>query len=337
MKQLWLSFFILFFLGFSEQAHAQDKKKKTPTTKKEPAKKEKKINFNELIKKAEKLNTGTLLITQDKKFLVEKNWESPLSFYYLQGITPSVVTLALGALLDEGKITLDSTLVKWIPEWIDPKGQIKISQLLNHTSGFTDSEEDPWYKSPNTWAWARLQNPKHDPGTKFHFSETNFILLGLAISKTIDKPVEELVKKNIFQPLKIQKWSWDEDKMDHSNVAGGLRIRNYDLLKIGNLIADNGSWDGKKIIAEEWLKQIQGPTELTPDYGLGWWVFNINGLKVIQAFGYQGQHLVIIPEKKIVALRLRNLVPVEQNKEELDWTDFPKELTHLLTFRSTER
>lgn len=320
MKYVLISFILIFSF---DSVYAV---KKTEKAKKPSVQKEKKLDFSSLVKKAEKLNSGTLLITQDKKFLVEKNWESPLSFYYLQGITPSIVVLALGSLLDEGKIALDSPLGKWIPEWIDPKGQIKISQLLNHTSGFTDNEKDPWYKTANTWAWARLQNPTSEPGKVFIHSDTNYILLGLAVSKTTDKPVEDLVTEKILKPLKIQKWNWDKDKIGHTNVAGGLRIRNYDLLKIGSLVADKGMWDGKKIVSEEWISQIHKTNELTPGYGMGWWVFNSGGLEVLQAFGYQGQHLVIIPEKKIVALRLRNLVPVEQNKEELDWLDFPKEL-----------
>jgi CubicO group peptidase (beta-lactamase class C family) len=305
-------------------------KAKPAKPKKAKPKKEKNINFSALIKKAEKLQTGTLLIIRNGKFLVEKNWESPLSFYYLQGITPSVVTLAVGSLLDEGKLGLDHAMMKWIPEWIDPKGQVTVQQLLNHTSGFLDNEAEPWYKAANTWAWARLQNIADEPGDSFEFSETNFVLLGFALSKTIDKPVEDLVAKTIFRPLMIQKVGWDEDKFKHTNVVGGLRIRNYDLLKIGNLIADNGIWNGKRVVSEEWIKQIQTPSEKNTNYGLGWWIQEAHGIKALHAFGHQGQHLVVIPEKKIVAIRLRNLVPVEQNKEEFDWNDFPKELLDLV-------
>jgi CubicO group peptidase (beta-lactamase class C family) len=329
MKYFLISFFI-FFVGYSS-AWAQkqpDKKNSGKKTQALKSKKEKKLSFNTLIKEAERLNSGTLLITKNGKFVVEKNWESPLSYYYLQGITPSVVTLAIGSVLDEGKLQLEGLLSQWIPEWIDQKGQIKVLQLLNQTSGFADDEKDPWYKNPNSWAWVRLQNPKTDPGT-FTYSDTNFVLLGLAVSKTLDKPVEELVVKRIFEPLKIQKWGWDKDKTDHSNVAGGLRLRNYDLLKIGNLVADNGKWNGKKIISQEWLDQIRKPSESNPNYGLGWWLHEAAGVKAWHAYGYQGQHLVIIPEQKIVALRLRSLVPVEQNKEEYDWIDFPKQILEI--------
>lgn len=333
MKKTSAFFLILTLIFFSFETASGAKKSTKKTVSKKAGKKAPKpaqLNFKDLIKKAEETKTGSLIITQEGKFLVEKNWESPLSFYYMQGVTASLVTLALGSVLDEGKLNLDASMVQWIPEWLDDRGKIKVRQLLDHSSGFADNEKDPWFKSPDSWIWAQGQQIQFSPATTSNISDTNHILLGLVISKVTNESPEELVKKKIFSSLKIQKWGWDDDKAGHTNVAGGLRLRNYDLLKVGNLLAQNGSWNNQRIISQNWIEQIQKPSEKNPQYGLNWWLHDEKGLKAVYAFGYQGQYVVVVPEKKLVAIRLRSLVPVEQNKTEYDWTDFPKELMQIL-------
>jgi CubicO group peptidase (beta-lactamase class C family) len=329
VKKFFLILLVCVLAAPSGAAKKSSKKSDRSTSSKKSKKKKKKVSFDNFIKKAQELDTGSLIIIQDGKFLVENNWQSPLTFYYMQGITPSLVTLALGPSIDEGKISLDSAVTQWIPDWIDNRAEIKVNQLLTQTSGFADDEKDPWYKNPDTWAWLRTQTPKTDPGTSFNISDTNSLLLGFVIAKATDSDPESLIKKKLLTPLKIQKWSWDKDKFGHFNTAGGLRLRNYDLLKIGNLIAQNGEWNDQKIISESWLEQIQKPSEKSPTFGLNWWLQEEHEIKAVFAFGYQGQFLVVIPEKKIVAIRLRTLVPVEQNKPEYDWSDFPKELLDL--------
>lgn len=334
MKKLFL--ICLSFFLFASPAEAQKKtnssiKSVTKKSAKKSKSKKGSLSFESLVKTAEETKSGSLIITQDGKFLVENNWESPLSFYYLQGITASVMTLALGSLMDEGKLQLESGLAQWIPEWLDNRSQIKVQHLLNHTSGFADDEREPWYKSSDTWTWAKSQTTKTTPGTEFNLSDTNFLLLGFVISKATESDPENLVKKRLFEPLKIQKWGWDKDKFGQSNTAGGLRIRNYDVLKIGNLMANDGKWNNQKIISQVWLDHISKPSEKSPIYSLGWWLQEEKGVKAIYAHGYQGQFLVIVPEKKLVALRLRTLVPVEQNKPEHDWNDFPKDLLELVS------
>ncbi len=328
VKKLLIFILICFFFGPTFAAKKTSAKKPVISKKSKKSKKNP-FNFEAFIKKAEDNKTGSLIIFQDGKFLVENNWESPLTFYYLQGMTPGIITLALGSLMDEGNVTLESSLAQWIPEWVDNRSQIKVLNLLYHTTGFSDDEKDPWYKASDSWAWVKSQLPRKEPGDSFVESDTNSLLLGFVISKATDNDSEALVKNKLMEPLGIQKWGWDKDKLGHINSASGLKLRNYDILKIGNLWAQNGVWDGKKILSQTWLEQIQKPSEKNSDFGMNWNLLRQNGMTAAYIIGDQGQYLVVIPEKKIVSLRLRTLVPKEQNKSEQDWVDFPKEILQL--------
>jgi CubicO group peptidase (beta-lactamase class C family) len=89
----------------------------------------------------------------------------------------------------------------------------------------------------------------------------------------------------------------------------GLQIRAEDLLKIGQLILNQGIWHNKRILSKKWLQLSMNPEPLSDrssngiNYkcGLLWW------LKmqptIYFADGYLGQYLIIIPEKNIVAVR----------------------------------
>jgi CubicO group peptidase (beta-lactamase class C family) len=118
----------------------------------------------------------------------------------------TVVAILLAA--EQGKLSLDDKVSKYFPE-LTRANEITVRQLLSHTSGYEDyAPQDymiPVWTKPTTpeeildeWAKKPLD---FDPGTKWQYSNTNFVLAGKIFEKATGEPLVPFLQKNIFGPL----------------------------------------------------------------------------------------------------------------------------------------
>jgi CubicO group peptidase (beta-lactamase class C family) len=114
----------------------------------------------------------------------------------------------------------------------------------------------------------------------------------------------------LFDPLGIQDVEWNRRLPDGDPMAcGALRARPRDWAKIGQLVLNCGTWNGKQIVSSEWIAmsttiQNNGPGQFL--YGFHWWLGrSFAGGKVLDwigAMGWGGQRLMIIPTLNMVVL-----------------------------------
>ncbi|MGW1044274.1 serine hydrolase domain-containing protein [Streptomyces sp. NPDC002547] len=120
-------------------------------------------------------------------------------------------------LVAEGRLGLDDTVQQFLPGIIKGGDHITVRQLLNHTSGLYPFEQDPafaapylqgnagYYRSPRQLvALANAHAPLFKPGTKFSYSNTNYILLGLIIEKITHRSYKQELNRRIIQPLRLR-------------------------------------------------------------------------------------------------------------------------------------
>ncbi|MFJ9760277.1 serine hydrolase domain-containing protein [Streptomyces sp. NPDC101149] len=120
-------------------------------------------------------------------------------------------------LVAEGRLGLDDTAQQFLPGIIKGGDHIAVRQLLNHTSGLYPFEQDPafagpylqgnagYYRSPrHLVALANAHAPLFKPGTKFSYSNTNYILLGLIIEKITHHSYKQELNRRIIQPLRLR-------------------------------------------------------------------------------------------------------------------------------------
>lgn len=194
-------------------------------------------------------------------------YEAP---YQLMSVTKSVVGLALGRLVDDGKLRLEDRLDRFYPEWRDdPRGGITVEQVLQHTSGlgstFPHSELDDILEE------AMCQPLQHPPGEKFFYNNDAVNLLSGVIEALTGHALEQYIKQVLFDPLQIADWSWYADNHGHSWVMTGLALGPDDLAKLGQLVLDGGRWHGQQILSEAWIRRLSQPSRAAEDHGLLWW------------------------------------------------------------------
>ena len=81
------------------------------------------------------------------------------------------------------------------------------------------------------------------------------------------------IGREIFEPLGITDFHWSLDPAGNPYGMSGLQIKAIDMAKIGQMMLDEGSWNGKQILAKDWVRRSIEPGQtLDPTCGLLWWL-----------------------------------------------------------------
>jgi CubicO group peptidase (beta-lactamase class C family) len=130
--------------------------------------------------------------------------------YSIGSISKQFTAAAILLLAEEGKLSLDDKVGRWLPQ-ITRAGDVTLRQLLSMTAGYQDFwPQDyvmPTMLHPTSaqdivagWAGKPLD---FEPGTKWQYSNTNYVIAGLIVERTAGIPLVEFLHKRIFTPLEI--------------------------------------------------------------------------------------------------------------------------------------
>jgi CubicO group peptidase (beta-lactamase class C family) len=130
--------------------------------------------------------------------------------YSIGSISKQFTAAAILLLAEEGRLSLDDKVIRWLPD-LTRAGDVTIRQLLSMTSGYQDFwPQDyvmPMMLQPveaqailSGWAKKPLD---FEPGWKWQYSNTNYVIAGVIIEKVAGMPVLEFLRKRIFTPLQM--------------------------------------------------------------------------------------------------------------------------------------
>ncbi len=192
---------------------------------------------------------------------------------FAMSATKSIVSLAVGRLLEEGRIaSLDQPVADFFPQWKQgDKGRITVRMLLNHTSGL---DTDRGVSKPEGVVTHALQSPLvFEPGSWFAYNNNAVDLLAGVIEKASGQRADLYIAKHFFEPLGIKDWDWAKDKTGTPLTAGELMIRPMDLAKIAQMVLDGGVWKGQRVINRQWIELSASPSQaFNASCGLLWWL-----------------------------------------------------------------
>lgn len=230
-----------------------------------------------LLARARATSTDAVVVLRDGKLVGEWTFGKPRSAIPTMSVTKSVVSLAVGRLVETGRLkSLDEPVATFYPEWRQGrKRAVTVRHLLNHTSGLqaertTKNEIDP---SPDHVQLALAAELTSDPGAAFFYNNKAVALLSGIVGKASGKPLDRLVAEEIFAPLGITDFSWWHDAAGTPAVSAGLSLHALDLAKIGQMLLDGGTWKGRPVVSKDWIAQSTSPGQpFTPSCGLLWWL-----------------------------------------------------------------
>ena len=194
--------------------------------------------------------------------------------YELMSVTKSVVALALGKLVDEGRLSLNDSLDKFFPSLgKTPRGKITVEQLLRHTSGLSNVPPEQTSAGPPDIIVQALSQPLINvPGEVSKYNNVAVNLLSGVVEQITGKSLEAYVEATLLLPLGCTRYTWYGDEAGHTWVMTGLALGPTDLAKIGQLMANRGIWQGRRIVSAGWVERLSTPSPLARNSGLLWYV-----------------------------------------------------------------
>ena len=151
--------------------------------------------------------------------------------YSIGSISKQFTAASMLLLQERGKLSLDDKVSKFVPD-LTRANEVTIRQLLSHTSGY----QDYWpqdYVMPNMLKpvtakaildqWAR-KPLDFDPGAKWQYSNTNYVIAGMIVEKASGQPLFEFLQQNIFKPLAMKSVAdIDRARLGDTDPVGYLR------------------------------------------------------------------------------------------------------------------
>jgi D-alanyl-D-alanine carboxypeptidase len=151
--------------------------------------------------------------------------------YSIGSISKQFTAVAMLLLQEQGKLSLDDKVAKYLPD-LTRAGKVSLRQLLSHTSGYQDYwPQDyvmPMMLEPTTaqhildfWGHKPLD---FDPGTKWQYSNTNYVIAGVIIEKVSGSNVLEFLTQHVFTPLGMKSvYNSDQAKLPSTDPTGYIR------------------------------------------------------------------------------------------------------------------
>ena len=256
--------------------------------------------------------------------------------YSIGSVSKQFTAAAVLILEEQGKLKLDDPVGKYVPG-LTRGDEITIRQILSHTSGYQDYWPEDYLMTPmmqpetaqqiiDTWAKKPLD---FDPGTKWQYSNTNFIIAGLIVEKVSGQKLMDFLGEHIFRPLKMTSvWDSNEVKLTSPdatpyvrNALAPLRLAPKEgrgwMFAAGELAMtahDLALWDesliAKSVLKPESYKEMFTEVKLKngdgTEYGLGVEVTKRDGHRSIEhsgeVTGFVSDNIVLVDDGVAVAV-----------------------------------
>ena len=287
---------------------------------------------------------GTVLVARDGKTLLDKGygfanleWQvpnTPTTKFRLGSITKQFTAASILLLEERGKLKTEDPVKKYMPDAPATWDKVTIFHVLTHTSGIPSFTSFPDYPSREWEAmtpqqlvdWFRDKPLEFEPGTKWNYSNSGYVLLGYLIEKISGQSYAEFVQQNIFTPLGMKDSGYDSNSAIIERRAAGYSrgkdgaenagfVNMTIPLSAGALYStteDLLRWEqglfGGKVLSPASLAKMTTPFK--QDYAFGLGVSTKNGHKMIaHDGGIQGFNtsLAYYPDDKLVVAVLANL------------------------------
>lgn len=158
-----------------------------------------------------------------------------------------------------------------------------------------------------------LQKPlEAEPGKKFNYTNGVPTVTGAIIKNAVGMDVRKFAEKYLFQPLGITQYVWTSYPDGSIETDGGLALRSRDLAKLGQLFLNNGMWNGKRVVSEQWVRESTKERlkfgSLLSRWGYGYHRMQAEtrvGNRVLRSYFVPGdgnQILAVFPEAEMVVV-----------------------------------
>lgn len=223
---------------------------------------------------------ASIIIVKDDKVIHQKYFGNytPKTVAYIASAGKWLAAATIAAIVDEGKLSWDDQVKKWLPEFKDQKGEATLKQLFSHTAGYPDYQPESMhadnYQTLKESVAHIVDLPAATaPGTKFKYGGLAMQVAGRMAELATGKDWETIFQEKIAKPLGMQLTHFTpvSDVGGQSPMlGGGARAALVDYAHFLNMIIHNGVYKGKRILSVKAIQEMQadqvGNAKMTDPY-----------------------------------------------------------------------
>lgn len=288
--------------------------------------------------------SGTVLVVADGKILLDRGFgqasrewhvpNMPDAHYRIGSLTKQFTAALVLQLRDEGRVDLKASVRHYLPSAPTSWEKVSVRDLLAHRSGipnFTGMEGfDIWAMQPHQPAalldFFREAPLDFDPGTRFEYSNSNYIVLGLLLEHVTGRHYAELLDERLLGPLGLSDSGLDRDDLVLPRRAVGYQWRNGALAPArggsisvpwsagGMYSTTHDLWKWERALFDGRVVSSASLRDMTTpglgDYGLGLAISTFQGHRL---FDHEGRieefsaYLGYLPDWKMTVVILSNI------------------------------
>ena len=246
---------------------------------------------------------GSVLVAQGGKVILKKGYgyanfewnipNTPDTKFRLASVTKQFTAMLIMQQVEGGKISLDAPVITYLPKYPKPQGEkVTIRHLLTHTSGIHNytiglgTKEKREIVTPGELVSKFSDRPlEFEPGSKYSYSNSGYVLLGAILEAVTGKPYEDLIEEKIFRPLGMLNSGYDHQETILDKRASGYEMSvtriNAPLIDMTipfsagalySTVEDLYLWD-RALYSDKLLSEANKRIYFTPglnNYAFGW-------------------------------------------------------------------
>ena len=251
------------------------------------------------------------------RVIAEATWspyraELPHSMF---SVSKSFTSMAIGLLIDEGRLALDDLVVDLLPDDLPAEvsphlAELQLRHVLEMTVGH-DVEPFPSEEPADgvTWAQHVLAAPiPYPPGTHWIYNTPSTYLLSCIVQTITGGRMLDYLTPRLFEPLGIENPTWEQSPEGVDTGGWGLSITIEDLAVFGQFLLQRGQWQGKQVVSAAWIddataahadngNRADASIDSQQGYGYQFWRSCHGAYRGDGAFG---QLVVVMPDQDAV-------------------------------------
>ena len=271
-----------------------------------------------------------MVVLKDGNLVYENyfNGTGPDDLRISWSMSKSILSAALGTLNDQGLLPHFATRIgDIVPELKDSAyANATLRNVLNMASGVAFNEDYLDYHSDinrmgRTLAIggsmdqfsADMKQQAWTPGRYSHYVSIDTHVLGMVVRAVSGRRTDDLIKENILEPLGIEKSPYMlTDSFNEPFVLGGMNMTTRDYARFGQLFAQGGMANGRRILSESWVAESTSQSAPPPSpeeegtphgehgYGYQWWLPSAAEPGEYFAIGIYGQYIYVNTAAQVV-------------------------------------
>ena len=291
-----------------------------------------------LARLAETTHADSLLVIRHGRLVFERYWNDrgPDDVQQTYSGTKGAFALLVGRVLERGDIeSLDQPVVDFVPELAgQTRDLVTFRSVMAMASGLAqwpalDRADREAGRSQLEAVLARGMT--HAPYDYFIYHNAAYRVLFTALERATGLSLPDLTRRELFEPLGMEGAYWVEIHTDERLLGyQSIRMRPRDLAKIGQVVLNDGMWNGRRYLSADYVAQLRtAPApKANPSYGLFWhlnagdWYLTYRESDFVRrrllpgtppdavaAWGNSGQIAVVVPSLDLVWVRTGRQIP----------------------------